>query len=319
MSETNEISEIYHNVCIGVKDSQLIFSSINEDNRRVSNTDFKNTFFPDGTFYEVDKMVLIHNPWTHNFQHFLDETVPLCIESKDEPEVYVTVWPSFGDDIINFLKINNIKKIEENTCFRIKKLIRKKIRYVDFRLNEKCNVNKPLGFVREKVSQYLQNNNKKTLFIKRDVKKRSCKNIDQLIDSFKINFNIDVIENFSSLTIKEKIIILNYYDNIISMYGATSANVLFKTRGKWLILSNPWSVNDTFIKNLNPDLEIHNIDYISKYLDSNSIHTHSGEVTEDKEFVIDIDQCLSRINQILNQPPTPPTPPVSKAKEKLST
>ena len=100
------------------------------------------------------------------------------------------------------------------------------------------------------------------------------------------------------------------------MYGATSANVLFKTSGKWIILSNPWSVNDTFIKNLNPDLEIHNIDYIAKYLDSNSIHTHSGEVTVDKEFVIDIEECLCQINQIINQPPTPPSP---IAKEKLST
>lgn len=313
MAETEDISEVLHNVCLGYKNGHLIISSITEDDRRVNLQDFKSVFFPDGKSYEIEKMVLIHNPWTHNFQHFLDETLPLCIECKELPEVYVTLWPQFADDILNFLQIKNIKQIPENTCFHIKKLIRKKLRYVDFRLNEKCNVNKPLKLVRDTVDKFIGNKKPKTLFIRRDVEKRPCKNIEQLISALKLKFNIDVINNFSSLNVREKIIVLNYYDNIISMYGATSGNVLFKTKGKWLILSNPWSVNCKFIKNLNPDLNIYNVDYISQYLDSNSIGNHSGGVTEDKEFVIEIDKCIEKIKEIFDSQPK------NQDKEKLST
>lgn len=297
-----EIEEIFENVCVGFKRGQLIISSISEDNRRVHFKTFKDTFFPDGDSYEIGKMVLIHNPWTHNFQHFIDETLPLCIECKDLPEFYVSVWPKFGDDILNFLQIDNVKKFEDNSCFHVERLVRKKIRYIDFRLNEKSDASIPLGYVREKVSNFLDNKKEKTVFIKRDNDKRSCENIDLLISTLKLKFNVDVIENFSDLTVKEKIIILNYYDNVISLYGATSGNVVFKDNGRWLILNNPWMENDKFIKNLNKDLKIVNIDRTTNYLDANSMFTRKGEITENKTYEFNINKCIEKINIALNEP-----------------
>jgi len=300
--------EVLENVFLGVKDDQILVSSMNEDNRRINENTLKNTFFQDGEFYNINKMVLIHNPWTYNFQHFIDETLPICIECKDDPEVYVSVWPKFGDDIINFLQINNIKKIKNNTCFYVKRLIRKKLKYIDFKMNEKCNVNKPLSYVRGNVQTFLNKKNPKTLFIKRDVEKRQCKNINQLTSALQLKYDADVIENFSDLTVREKIIILNYYDNIISMYGATSANVLFKQTGAWLILSHPCGGDTKFISNLNTDLNIQPIDDISEYLDQNSITNHGEGVSEDTEFIINVNKCLEKIDQALNQ-----------SEEKLST
>ena len=120
--------EVLENVFLGVKDDQILVSSMNEDNRRINENNLKNTFFQDGEFYNINKMVLIHNPWTYNFQHFIDETLPICIECKDDPEVYVSVWPKFGDDIINFLKTDthnqqknktNIKHIKLKDYFNV--------------------------------------------------------------------------------------------------------------------------------------------------------------------------------------------------------
>ena len=65
---------------------------------------------------------------------------------------------------------------------------------------------------------------------------------------------------------------------------------------------------DKFISNLNTDLNIQTIDYIGDYLDQNSITNHGEGVSEDTEFIINVNKCLEKIDQALNQ-----------SEEKLST
>tara|TARA_R100001129_G_scaffold17982_1_gene11536 strand:- start:670 stop:1620 length:951 start_codon:yes stop_codon:yes gene_type:complete len=310
--------EVSTDVFLGVRENQLITSAITEDTRRLNPDHLKQTFFPDAELHYIDKMVLIHNPWTHNFQHFIDETLPLCIECKDVQEVYVTVWPSFADDILEFLGIKNIKKIPDNTCFLIKRLVRKKLIYSDFRLDEERNVNKPLRHVTDKVKEFLSKKRPRFLFIKRDVDRRNCKNINEVIYALKLKYNVDVVDNFSDLKVRERIVTLNYYDIVIGMYGATSANVVFKNSGRWIILSGfaHREHHNKFIGNLNKDLTIDTIDCIAKYTDVSSIQHCSSDSNEQKDFVIDVDSCLEKMEEILNPKPPKTKPPEPKPPEK---
>ena len=134
----------------------------------------------------------------------------------------------------------------------------------------------------------------------------------------KLKYNVDVVDNFSDLKVRERIVTLNYYDIVIGMYGATSANVVFKNSGRWIILSGfaHREHHNKFIGNLNKDLTIDTIDCIAKYTDVSSIQHCSSDSNEQKDFVIDVDSCLEKMEEILNPKPPKTKPPEPKPPEK---
>jgi len=207
------------------------------------------------THKSVQGFVLMNNPWTYNFSHMLNETLPrimVYLDIKKNTDVKMIIHTEYYYDYVKeILQLfgiydNDIVLIpQKNDIYQFDKLFTANICGGLSIPNEEIKIvffTKLRQLIYDKIKDNLLNNTdvNRILYIKRNDKimtgkARELINENEIINELK-RFNCNVVDNFSEKNIFEKAKLLYNAKIIITPLGANLMNIAFSNNPKKMIV-----------------------------------------------------------------------------------
>lgn len=173
-----------------------------------------------------------------NLFHLITDTlVPNASEGKIKGTVILPkIFNEFQQKLIDVLSINDYIQVKDS--INVKELS-VRMRKSKWEITPYDHFRKLLGVANERTSDA-----NKVVFITRKNTRRSFKNEDELVDSFK-QYNIETVD-FGKITLEERTLLLSKTKILIGQYGAGLTNMIFMPKNSYVIdLQNGnWVKND---------------------------------------------------------------------------